>query len=234
MRRMSPCSRGHPVDNPNMATNFYGQALANCEEVPLRTHRFASHSSEEMRRLSNLGHVVEGFVLGGVGVLALASNLTDWATQAWPILILVAGLLLLTLIYPSHPLEDWLAIWRDRQQRQHTLMATALALAGAAEWLRGIGSAWAYVWPGALVFIGALFLIHPQHGTGAGMLRAVWQHRVLGLMAIAAGLLRTGEIVTRFGLFGFLWPLVLLAASVQLIMYREPEGAYETGHGGHT
>ena len=32
-----------------------------------------------------------------------------------------------------------------------------------------------------------------------------------------------------------LWPIVLLIAAVQLLLYREPEGAYEaeSGHGGH-
>ena len=29
------------------------------------------------------------------------------------------------------------------------------------------------------------------------------------------------------GAFAFLWPMALLLASVQLILYREPEGAYE-------
>lgn len=197
------------------------------------THRFSSHTPSEMRRLSNLGHAVEGVLLGGVGVLALAGTLINGAPGAWPVLLLAAGLVVLIAIYLRHPLEDWPAIWNDAQQRQHTLMATALALAGAAEMLRGIGSAFAYVWPGALVVTGALFLAHPQHGTGLGMIRAVWQHRVLGLTAIAAGILRAGEIGTRFGLFGLLWPLLLLAASAQLIMYREPEGAYETGHGDH-
>lgn len=200
----------------------------------MRTHRISSHTPEEKRRLSNLAHSVEGILLGGVGVLALGGNVVSWAAGAWPMLILVAGLLLLILIYPRHPLEDWAAIWNDAQQRQHTLMATAVALAGAAELLRRSSAAWGYVWPGAMLLIGALFLTHPQHGTGTAMVRAVSQHRILGLTAIAAGLLRTAEIVTRASLFALLWPLALLIAAAQLILYREPEGAYETGHGAHT
>ena len=100
----------------------------------MKLHRFASHTPEERRRLSNLGHIVEGLLLGTVGLLALLGSfgIAPWASTLWPILILVAGVLLLLLIYPRHPLVDWPAIWRDAQQRQHTLMAMAIAVAGAA------------------------------------------------------------------------------------------------------
>jgi len=37
----------------------------------MKMHRFASHTPEEMRRRSNLGHRVEGLLLAAVGVLAL-------------------------------------------------------------------------------------------------------------------------------------------------------------------
>jgi predicted tellurium resistance membrane protein TerC len=61
----------------------------------------------------------------------------------------------------------------------------------------------------------------------------VWQHRVLGITAIAAGVLRLAEIITGASIFGLLWPLALLAAAAQLLLYREPEGAFEGGPGGH-
>jgi len=148
---------------------------------------------------------------------------------------LVAGVLLLVLIYPRHPLSDWPAIWHDPQQRQHTIMAAAIAVAGAAELLRGSNPAWAYVWPGATLLIGALFLTHTQHGTGAALIKAVRQHRILGITLILASLLRVAEIITGVSALAILWPLALLAAAVQLIIYREPEGAFEAedSHAGH-
>ena len=225
---------GHAILKPfREALKLMGHALANAEEAPIRTHRFSAHTPEEMRRLSNLAHWLEGILLAAVGILALVGNIASWAGTTWPFLTLFAGLLLLIAIYPRHPRKDWPANWNDAQQRQHTLVATALALAGGAELLSRHTAAWTYVWPGVMLFIGVLFLSHPQHGTGAGMSRAVWLHRILGLTAIAAGLLRTAAIVTRVELFTVLWPIALLAAAAQLILYREPEGAYERAHADH-
>ncbi len=200
----------------------------------MKQHRFASHTLEEQRRLSNLGHIVEGLLLGAVGVLALLNSLgvAPWAATVWPTLILVAGVLLLVLIYPRHPFSDWPAIWHDAQQRQHTIMAAAIAMAGATELLRGRGLGLDYVWPGATILIGVMFLIHEQHGTSIAAAKAVRQHRILGFTVIAAGLLRAGEVGTGASLLAMFWPLVLLAAATQLILYREPEGAYQT-HGEH-
>jgi hypothetical protein len=200
----------------------------------MRRHRFASHTSEQMRRLSNLGHLLEGLVLATVGILAILGSLgVAWAPTAWPLLILLAGVLLLALIYPLHPLSDWPAIWRDPQQRQHTIIAATLAVAGISELLRGSGApAWGYVWPAALLLIGVLFLTHAQHGRAVA--RAVLLHRILGITIICAGLLRAIEVGTGADVFASLWPIALLVAAAQLIVYREPEGAFEeAGHGGH-
>lgn len=201
----------------------------------MKQHSFASHTPEEQRRLSNLGHILEGLLLGAVGVLALLNSLglAAWAAMAWPSLTLVAGVALLILIYPRHPVSDWPAIWRDPQQRQHTIMAAAIALAGAAELLPRGSPVWAYVWPGVMFIIGGMFLTHAQHGTSEAAAKAVRQHRILGLTVVAAGLLRSAELITGASLLAILWPLALLAAAAQLILYREPEGAYEAG-GGHS
>jgi len=40
----------------------------------MKTHRFASHTAEEKRRLSNLGHLIEGLLLATVGILAILGN----------------------------------------------------------------------------------------------------------------------------------------------------------------
>ncbi len=190
----------------------------------MKTHRFASHSADAMRRLSNLGHWVEGLVLAVVGALALLSAFgIAWAATAWPLLFLVAGVLLLILIYPRHPVSDWSAVWNDPQQRQHTLIAVAIAVAGALE-LSGLR----FAWPLAAILVGVFFFIHMQHGAGHAVNRAVRLHRILGVTVIIAGVLRAAELVTGANIFAWLWPLALLAAAVQLIIYREPEGAFET------
>ena len=203
----------------------------------MRQHRFASHTPDELRRLSNLGHIVEGLLFGSVGILALLDSLgmAAWASIAWPLLIVIAGVLLLLLLYPFHPLGDWPAIWRDPQQREHTIIAVAIALAGGAELLRRANANWGYGWPVALLVVGALFLTHAQHGTSAAAAKAVRRHRILGATIIVAGLLRVAALAGGGIMFGVLWSLVLLVAAVQLFLYREPEGAYETGdgHSGH-
>ncbi len=200
----------------------------------MKLHRFASHTPEEKRRLSNLGHIVEGAIFGAVGILALMDKIGigNWAATAWPVLILVAGVLLLFFIYPRHPISDWGAIWRDGQQRQHTIMAAAVGIAGGAELLGRNSSFWVYVWPAALVLIGIMFLTHEQHATSAAATKAVRLHRTLGITIIIAGLLRGGDIITEANLPAVLWPLALLLAALQLIIYREPEGAYEMEHEG--
>lgn len=199
----------------------------------MKRHSFASHSPEEMRRLSDLGHIVEGVLLAIVGGLALWSNVSGnaWASVIWPILILAAGILLLLLIYPRHPLSDWSAIWRDPQQRQHTLMATALAVAGAAEllWQRTNFVGWRYVWPGGMLFVGVLFLAHTQHGEGHAVSQAVQRHRILGITIVVVGLLRGAEVATGISILALLWPLALMLTAAQLLLYREPLGAFEAG-----
>lgn len=205
----------------------------------MHQHSFASHSPEEMRRLSDLGHISEGVLLGSVAILALlnALGIAAWSSIAWPLLLLLSGVVLLFLIYLRHPFSDWLAIWRDRQQRQHTQMAVASALAGAAELLRGRAAIvlLALVWPAVLIFIGTLFITHTQHGTGEAVARAVTKHRVLGATIVLAGLLRAAEIFLGPSWFALAWPLALLAAAAQFVLYREPEGAFERvkEHGTH-
>ena len=92
-------------------------------------------------------------------------------------------------------------------------------------------AALSYAWPGALLLIGFLFLVHKQHGISAAAARAVRQHRILGLTIMFSGFLRAIEVFNRSSAFGILWSIALLAAAIQLITYREPEGAYESESG---
>ena len=202
-------------------------------------HRFASHTPDEMRRLSNLGHLVEGSLTAAVGVLALLATLTaaEWPNSAYAGLMAGAGVLLLILLYPRHPVSDWGAIWRDPQQREHTIMATALVLAGVAELVAAGRPPLGFTWPAALVLIGLLFLTHAQHGSGEAMAQAVRRHRWIGASGIAAGVLRFLSVLRPAVVWDVLWAVAVLAVAAQLLLYREPEGAFEVAdashHGGH-
>lgn len=172
-----------------------------------------------------------------MGVLVLLEKLAGftWTSATWPVLILIAGVVLLFLLYPLHPVSEWRLIWRDAQQRQHTIIAVAMAIAGLAELLSSSLSALRYVWPIAVLLTGSLFLFHTQHGTSEAAAKAMRQHQLLGSTFIAAGLLNLVEIINGARFAAILWPILLIVAAAQLLLYREPEGAYEDGvkHGGH-
>jgi hypothetical protein len=207
------------------------------DERKMKQHSFGSHTPQEMRRLSNLAHVMEGVLVALVGLLALLGNVNtfQWASRAWPLVIVIAGVVLLFLLYPLHPVSEWRLIWRDVQQRQHTIIATAVAIAGIAELLSSAIPVLRYAWPAAIILTGGLFLFHAQHGTSEAAAKAVRQHRFLGSTLIVAGLLNVVEIFSGSRFVAILWPIGLLIAAAQLLLYREPEGAYEAGaeHGGH-
>lgn len=197
----------------------------------MKTHSFKSHTPEEMRRLSNLGHIMEGALLATVGVLVILSNtgVAVWASTVWRFLALLAGIALIIIIYPRHPVSEWGLIWRDPQQRQHTLIAVVIILAGIAELVQANAgvSVLQSVWPIALIIIGALFMTHTQHGHGDAVHQAVLRHRILGITIMAAGLLRLLEIVIPSNVLAILWPIALLIAAFQLVIYREPGGAFD-------
>lgn len=202
----------------------------------MRTHRFAEHTPDEMRHLSNLGHLIEGLVLALIAVLALVGRLTQiaWAHSAWPIVAILAGLVLLLMLYPRHPIADWPAIWRDAQQREHTIMALLILAAGLAQSL-STGGILRYVWPGSVLAVGYIFLAHKQHGQGEAVVRATLIHRILGATLILASGLAALDLISPGAVFSILWPLALLAAALQLLVYKEPEGAYDSAvpHAGH-
>ena len=44
----------------------------------MKQHSFVSHTLEEMRRLSNLAHIIEGVLIAIVGLLALLGNVNTF------------------------------------------------------------------------------------------------------------------------------------------------------------
>lgn len=201
------------------------------EDKAVRTHSFKSHTSEEMRRLSNQGHIMEGALLAAIGILAILNNMgvADWAATVWRLLALLTGIALLIILYPRHPISEWGLIWRDPQQRQHTVIAMVIILAGIAEFVQTNAGVLVlqYVWPVALLIIGILFMTHTQHGRGEAVHQAALRHRALGVTIIIAGLVRLLEIILQSNVLGLLWPIALLIAAVQLVIYREPKGAFD-------
>lgn len=202
------------------------------------------HSPEEWRAILNWVHWIEGvvFVVAAFIILAQATGRlrTPRALYLWPGLVLVAGIGLLgVLLLPHHrdvPARiQWAFVFGDPQQRQHVVLGILIAVAGTVELLLRAGrlraALWLVVWPAAVMLIGALFLIHVQHGVHEAIARALLFHRLLGVLLIATGLLRLAELasVSPPRWLSFSWGLTLLAAGTVLIAYREPELPHGNG-----
>jgi hypothetical protein len=201
----------------------------------------AWHTPEDMEAFSNAAHVAEGVVIAAAALIALAQAAghahSGRTRLASPMLVLFGGVFLLVfLLFPHHGLDlardQWVFIFGDPQQRQHLLIAAALAIAGWAEvahqrrprkWL-------AIALPIALALIGASFLLHTQHGTTAAVERATHVHRLLGsVLTATAALVVASRLKPKVQWLHYAWPIALLFAALLLFAYREPIGAY----GGH-
>jgi hypothetical protein len=208
----------------------------------------AWHTPEEMRQLSDLAHRIEGVLLGTVAAIALAQG-GRWsgvrARLLWPAFLLTAGVVLVAyLLIPHHGLDratdQWRFVLGDAQQRQHVILALLVAIGGGSELLYRTGRLRSRLWqlgmPAAAVTIGLLFALHAQHGTTEAVARAMLIHRTLGTLLITTSVLRASEVlIARHRRWlSMAWPLTLLAASMLLLVYREPKGAYEAGRGTHT
>lgn len=199
------------------------------------THEAAAypnpHSPEERRLLSNIGHRVEGGLLGVTSALALldaARPDLDWPGRWSPRVAAGAGLvlgggILAGTLHHGGP-RRYLA--HEHQDLEHLRMAAVIATGGLIESagherIVGLGGA------GALGTIGAMFLRHEQHGTGEALAKSISVHRRLGRSLIAAGLAKAAHSLRARGPWQFAWPMAGLVVATQLIVYREPGGAYE-------
>lgn len=216
------------------------------------------HTAEEMRQISDLAHWIEGAVVMLAAVLAIwgatsASRAAgngirpDAESPSWAIVILGAGIVLtFFLVFPHHGInrarEQWKFVFGDPQQRQHVVIAALLIAGAASEVLyrtrRGFPRLLAYLWPASAGSIGLLFALHTQHGTTESVARAVLLHRALAFLFIGAALIRAAQILSggdlsprsRYRWLSMTWPALLLAASVLLLSYREPVGAFGAPH----
>lgn len=173
-----------------------------------------------------------------VGLLTLLEALRGTPRGAmrfmWPALTVAAALLLpLFVIVPSgRPIVDTAAtMWRDPQQRQHLFMAATLLGAGGVELLRRSTRTnhASGAWPLALFILGVLLMVHTEYGTPEAVRWARRQHIYQGAsVVIAAGCFAAARLRNRLGRTAVIGgPLMLLAAAVLLLIYREPAGAYE-------
>jgi hypothetical protein len=189
------------------------------------------HSPSQRRLLSNLGHWIEGAVLGSSAGLALLDALRPelgWPRRWAPRLTAGAGAVLGLGILAGtlHHGGPRRYLRHEHQDRQHLRMAALIAGGGAAEsaagtGLGGVGAA------GALAGVGAMFLTHEQHGTGEALRRSRSAHTRLGAGLIAAGGAKAASALGLPGPWRYAWPALALGVSAQLLTYREPPGAYE-------
>ena len=200
---------------------------------------------EELQFISNVAHWVEGGIVGVVALLCLAEALgygEGRARYLWPGLILTAWLFLPPYLLLQSGVGGVGAaagfLLRDAQQREHLLMAGLLLWAGAAEVLRraGVleGGRWRFVWPAALLLLGAVFAAHTQYGTPEAVAWSRTWHLYAGGTIALAGVLKTAEALwgRKFRWLAFPWTVVLLIAALLLVTYREPAGAFRTSRPG--
>lgn len=199
------------------------------------------HTSEEMQQLSNLGHWIEGALLAMVAILAFLEFRGIIKSKfIWPSLILTAGMFLPAFMLLHHGLSEFNLVWQltisDSQQRQHLIMAGLLFIAGLAEIIarNKNSNILYYVWPFALSMIGLMFLMHPQHGTSEAVQLAQKIHILLGIMLVLAAIFKVVALHSKRSWISFIWMFMLLITAALLLLYKEPEGAYEKQENHHS
>ncbi|MGH9756895.1 MAG: hypothetical protein ACRD4M_04100 [Candidatus Acidiferrales bacterium] len=193
------------------------------------------------RRTSEFNHHFAGILvfLAGLFFLAPAVLSGRWASvrYVWPACFLAAGILLLVFsdldIWPFAAQGFWHGVVHDAEIRQHKLFSAILLLIGGVELQRARGrlkAAWsAWVFPAAAL-AGAILLLFHEHG--AGMRGA--DHMVVmrhirrehlgfaitgGAIAASKGFSETRGSWRAF--FSMLFPLLLMALGVLLLIYTE-------------
>ena len=189
------------------------------------------HSPGERRLLSNIGHWIEGGVLGVSSGLALLDAVRPdlgWPRRWSPRFSMAAGVVLGggILVGTLHHGGPRRYLRYEHQDREHLQMAAIITAGGLVESRHELP---APELGGAvsLAAIGAMFLRHEQHGTGEALEKSRAAHRRLGLSLIAAGATKAAGALRAPGPWRFGWPVLALGVAGQLLAYREPPGAYE-------
>jgi hypothetical protein len=182
-----------------------------------------------MREGSDLAHHIAGSVLALAAVLVLAAAIGLIDRIVWSALLGLFGVVFVLYLVFHHGLRNvsrnWRYLWGDAQQRQHLFLGVLVAAGAIAE---AAGSAAFFAL--ALAAAGALFIVHPQHGTDEAAREARRAHVWLGSFLVLAAIGRAFAI-TQASWLAAAWAIPLLLAALVLIRYREPAGAYENaGH----
>jgi|SRR6266511_4228185 len=181
-----------------------------------------------MRTLSNVGHWVEGTIIAGAGSVLLRDALAGDGSSSQTASTVLAGagtLLGVALVGGSFEHGGPAQFFRaDHQQREHLEMATLLTAGGLA---RRFGRVGKILGSAATARIGQMFLTHEQHGTGEAAAVAKGKHEMLGKTILGAA--ATSAIGDLFDLKALraVGAALLVLSGLQLVAYREPEGAYE-------
>jgi hypothetical protein len=187
------------------------------------------HSPEELARLSTLVHNAIGAALFALAVILIAELLrgspASRARFAWPGLGMLIGFGLAIWVFFHQIFDHGLGPFDDPVQNQHQAIGWMAGLGSAAELFRRAGGPeWLKVgFPLGIVGVGIAFLAHEQHA-----IEALVVHWALAGTLVLSGLatlsaLVSGEEARAMRLFG---AATLLAAAVQLVVYREDPGAH--------
>lgn len=200
---------------------------------------FQLHTPEEFRLLSSQGHWIIGYIFLAVSITVLLQSIGYFKTKTylWPLLITISGLILIPFSMMHHGISELPLVWKviqlDPQQRQHMIMFILLFISGVTELLLSRKKIrrkfWHFVWPGVLLIIGYLFLTHPQHGTAEAQAYTTPFHTTLGIVLLITGALKAAEAIwsQKYKWIAYVWIIFLFIASVMLISYNEPVGAYQ-------
>lgn len=192
------------------------------------------HTAEELASLSTFIHNLAGWTLALLGATLLVESVRGQpagrARFVWPVLGALIGFGLTAFIYFHMTAYHKVSAFADPAQVQHQLIGLFLGAGAAGETLRRAGRLRGrfaeLCWPVALLGVGVAFLIHEQ-----ARFEALLVHWALAGTVVLAGLAHmaavlSGEPARALRVFAV---LLMLAASAQLIVFRELPGA----HGDH-
>ena len=201
--------------------------------------------AEKAKRLadkkeSEFNHHLAGFftALGGAFILVqTAFGKKSLLKYIWPASFLLSGIFVLvwsdTELWPFGG-RQWLeALRHDREVLQHKVFAALLLGLGSIEWLRLKGTlraAWSGLVFPVLSIGGSILLLFHQHEAGMQgpdhmelMARIQSQHLSFAVAGIGIGLTKalSDRRLPGQRIFARLWPLLMVALGVLLMLYRE-------------
>jgi copper resistance protein D len=194
------------------------------------------------KKESEFNHHLAGFfvVLAGIFILFEPQLKDRWPAvrYAWPLCFLLSGIFVLvfsdTELWPFGPKNWWIGVTGNLEVLQHKIFAVILLGLAVIEIRRvrgAIRAAWtAWVFP-VLATAGSVLLLFHVHGGGhmhtadamSAMRRIQMQHfsyAATGVgIALSNGLSNTPVRASRF--FRILWPLLMIALGILLMLYTE-------------